>query len=63
MVACPRNHFYRTLEQSLISRRFAGARSGTVVATQADHRRDLADQLDLKAALANRCGVQHDTLD
>jgi hypothetical protein len=49
VVSCPRNHFYRTLEQILISRRLAAVRSVALIATQVDHRRNLADQLDLEA--------------
>jgi hypothetical protein len=51
------------LEQSLISRRFAGARFGAIIAGEADHRGNLADQLDLETALATRRRVQHDALD
>jgi hypothetical protein len=63
MATCPRNHIYRTLEQSLVSRRFPAARSGAFIATQADYRGNLPNQPDLKAALAIRRGVQHDALD
>ena len=49
MVVCPRNHFRRTYEQSLISCRFAATRLVAVVTAQVDHRGDLADQFDLEA--------------
>src|SRR4051812_11327018 len=60
-VARPRNHFYRTPEQIEISRRSVAVRSGGFIATQIEHRRDLADQLDLEAPLTIRRRVKHDT--
>jgi hypothetical protein len=57
-VACPRNHFHRTLEHSVIRR----AAAVLAVLAKADHRGDLADQLDLEVTLAIRCRVQHDAL-
>jgi hypothetical protein len=61
MVACPRNHFYRTPEHILIIRRPAGV---TLVSrAKADHRRDVTNQFNLEAPLAVLPGMQDNALD
>ena len=60
MVACPRNHFYRTFEQMVT--RGATAAVVLVACSQGDHGGDLANQLDLKTAPSVSHRMQHDAL-
>jgi hypothetical protein len=56
-VACPRNHFHRTLEHIGIGH--VSAPAVLVGGAQTDHGDDIADQLDLKAAASVRGLVQN----
>src|SRR5215475_8998222 len=58
MVACPRNHLYRTTIRRRNGRPLRAG--GFVVGAEIDHGGYLADELDLEALLS---GMQHDTLD
>ena len=60
-VACPRNHFYRTLEIIVAGCLAAGV--VPVVRTQGDHCCDLADQLNLEVTLSIGRWTEHDALD